>query len=123
MHWQRTLSLGLVVLCAAVALVSCKSSAGASGGSTLNVTATEFKFDPANVTAKTGQPVTLNLNNKGTVIHDWVVQGMSIPVSVEAQPGKTASVTFTPPTAGTFKVVCTQPAHEQSGMVGQLVVQ
>ena len=43
-------------------------------------------------------------------------------VMVTAQPKQSASTTFTPQTAGTYTFVCTMPGHEQSGMVGMLVV-
>jgi uncharacterized cupredoxin-like copper-binding protein len=40
-----------------------------------------------------------------------------------AQPGQSASITFTPSQAGTYQVFCDQPGHQAAGMVGQLVVQ
>lgn len=83
----------------------------------------EFKFDPANVKVKSNQPVQVTVRNGGTTVHDWTVEGMDQQVHVVAQPGQTATVQFTPTKPGTFRVVCTQPGHEQAGMVGQLIVQ
>ena len=122
-HAFRPLALLLLVLTLAVSLAACKANASGPSGTTRTVAASEFKFDPATVTVPVGAPVTISLQNKGTVIHDFNVEGLDQPFMVTADPGKTASGTFTPTKAGTFKVVCTQPAHEQSGMVGQLVVQ
>jgi uncharacterized cupredoxin-like copper-binding protein len=88
------------------------------------VTATEFKFDPANVTAKAGSATTLTLSNKGTQIHDWTIDNLGgSKVQVIAQPGQSANVTFTPSQAGTYQVYCDQPGHKDAGMVGQLTVQ
>jgi plastocyanin len=123
MGYRSFVSMGLVVLAGSLILIACTSSAGSSTASSRSVVATEFKFDPAAITVPVGQSVTVTLQNKGTVRHDWTVEGLDQNVQVVADPSKSASVTFTPSKAGTFKVVCKEPAHEQSGMVGQLIVQ
>jgi uncharacterized cupredoxin-like copper-binding protein len=104
-------------------LVLAACSGGASGGGGNTVAMSEYKFDPSTVTVKANQSVTINLRNTGSLVHDWVVQGMPAPVQAEVQPGRSGSVTFTPTQAGTFKILCTQPGHEGSGMLGQLIVQ
>ena len=107
--------LGLTVLLAAC-------SGGGGGGNSVEMK--EYSFTPPTVTVKANQAVTINLRNTGTLVHDWVVQGMPGPeVKGEVQPGRSGTVTFTPTQPGTYRVICAQPAHEQSGMVGQLVVQ
>ena len=112
-------TVGLLGL--ALALAACGGGGGGGGGNT--VTLSEYKFEPAAVTVKANQPVTINLRNTGTLVHDWVVQGMPQSVQGEAQPGRSSSVTFTPTQPGTFRVICAQPGHEASGMVGQLIVE
>src|SRR5438874_13790525 len=115
------LALPFAVLTLAVVMIACSGGSGSAAATT--VIATEFKFDPATLTVPAGKPVTVSLQNRGTVTHDFVVQGLDQPFQIQADAGKSASGTFTPTKAGTFRIVCTQPAHEQSGMVGQLVVQ
>jgi uncharacterized cupredoxin-like copper-binding protein len=112
------LTVGLLGL--SLVLAACGGGGGGGGNS---VALSEYKFDPPSVTVKANQQVTINLRNTGTLVHDWVVQGLPQPVQAEVQPGRSGSVTFTPTQAGTFRVICTQPAHEASGMVGQLIVE
>ncbi len=90
-----------------------------AGGSTVNVTETEFKFDPKAMTAKAG-PVTFQIKNSGAVEHNFIVEGTSIKVE-GIQPGQTkpATATFA---AGTYKVLCTIPGHQEAGMTGTLTV-
>src|SRR5690349_16884255 len=123
MGYRSLVSMGLVIFAGSLILIACTSSAKSSTAPSRSVVATEFKFDPATITVPVGQSVTVTLQNKGTVRHDWTVEGLDQAVQVVAEPSKSASVTFTLSKAGTFKVVCKEPAHEQNGMVGQLVVQ
>ena len=115
------ITIGL--LATTLILAACSGSGGGGGGGGNSVTLSEYKFDPPNVTVKANQAVTINLRNTGTLVHDWVVQGLPQPVQGEVQPGRSGTVTFTPAQAGTFRIVCTQAGHEASGMVGQLIVQ
>jgi uncharacterized cupredoxin-like copper-binding protein len=99
--------------------------AGAKTGEAQQVTVemSEFKFDPATVTVKVNQPVRVSVRNTGATAHDWTVEGLDRQVKALVQPGQTESIQFTPGRTGTFRVVCTQPGHEQAGMTGQLAVQ
>src|SRR5438445_1600147 len=114
------ITIGL--LATTLVLAACSGGGGGGGGGN-SVTLSEYSFTPPTVTVKANQAVTINLRNTGTLVHDWVVQGMPGPeVKGEVQPGRSGTVTFTPTQPGTYRVICAQPAHEQSGMVGQLVV-
>jgi len=88
----------------------------------ITVTATEMAFSPTTLEAKVGQPITLTLRNNGVLEHNWQAQIGNDTIVVAVQPKQSASRTFTPQTAGTYKVVCTVPGHEQAGMVATLVV-
>ena len=124
MVYRSAILLGLFALLGSLTLLACASGgASTSAGTSRSVVATEFKFDRADITVPAGQSVTVTLQNKGTVRHDWTVEGLEQPVQAVADSNKSASVTFTPSKTGTFKVVCKEPGHEQSGMVGQLIVQ
>lgn len=96
-------------------------SKAAGGGQSVLVVMTEFKFDPAAVTVQANQPVRLTARNNGSVVHDWWVQLDNV-VQAKANPGQSATVEFTPTRPGTYRVLCTEPGHEQAGMVGSLVV-
>ena len=93
---------------------------GGAGGSTVRMT--EFAYEPAAFTATVGQPLRLNLQNGGSVIHDFHVRGLDV-ASPKVQPGQSMSFEFTPSRAGTFEVFCEEPGHEAGGMTGTLTVQ
>ena len=115
------------------------ASAGSSSGANSNsiaVTMAEFAFTPSSWSVSAGQTVTVTLTNNGALAHTWTI--MSKPISGSytdadqadiyytspvVPAGSSTSVTFTAPaTAGTYQVICTQPDHFNSGMIGQLTV-
>jgi plastocyanin len=122
------------VLVIGLALAGCGSSnppasSGSSGsGSTraITVEGTEFKFTPADQTFKAGEKVRVTLQNKGAVVHTWILQdsaGKEI-VKLKADVGKSDSKEFTVPTTpGTYQIVCDEAGHKESGMVGKATVQ
>ena len=83
-----------------------------------------MKFDPATLTAKAGQPIQVTLNNGGQIAHDFdIADGPVQPVKITAQPGQSASATFTIDKPGTYTFFCSQPGHQEAGMKGTLTVQ
>ncbi len=83
-----------------------------------------MRFDPAVLTAKAGQPIQVTLDNGGQIAHDFsMTDGLAQPVTITAQPGQKATVTFTVDKPGTYTYVCNQAGHEQTGMKGTLTVQ
>jgi len=128
------LILGALVL----ALAACSSSVAQP----ISIEVTEFKFQPATLEVSAGRPVKLTLLNKGTVEHDWAI--MKIPMTgmsdsamaghnmsgmpnapelhMNAMPGRTAQLEFTPSEKGTYQIICLVAGHKEAGMVGTLVV-
>jgi uncharacterized cupredoxin-like copper-binding protein len=88
-------------------------------GQTLSVTASEFKFEPSQLTAPAGQDVTISLTNGGTVEHDLVIDEAGLKIHV--QPGETATGTVNLQ-AGTYTFYCSIPGHREAGMEGTLTV-
>lgn len=126
--------LGLIVI--SLVLASCGSRASGPT-TTIDVTMTDFQFEPAAFSVPAGQEITLNASNSGGVVHSFVImkQGQSAGTefndedqpnvywSVEIQPGGSTSTTFTAPDQpGDYEVVCHVPGHLQAGMVGKLTV-
>ena len=115
-------------------LVSC----GSSGPSTkLNVTMTDFQFQPSQYTVPAGQEITFTATNNGAVVHNFVImkKGTSagpffddadvpnVYWQVELQPGASADTSFTAPTdPGDYEVVCRTEGHIASGMTAKLTV-
>jgi uncharacterized cupredoxin-like copper-binding protein len=119
-----------------MALSGC-SGAGNGPSTTLNVDLSDFAFTPKEVTIPTGKEITLNLNNKGANVHEWVIMKAGTSVTPpfgdkdegniyweldEVQPGMKKSGTFTAPAVGTYELVCGTQGHIEHGMVGKLTV-
>jgi plastocyanin len=111
------------MMVAAGAIVTLGCSGGGGGSGSITVKMTEFKFEPAEIRVKAGQPVKLALQNAGTVAHDFKVKGVDKAQSTKIGPGQTGMLEFTPPQAGSFDIVCEESGHEAGGMKGKLVVQ
>lgn len=115
----------------------------ASQPTSVTVTMRDFAFDPGTVEAVAGQPIAITLVNDGTVEHDFVVEAvphhdLSLSGGVEMDHGNmqmddddvhaavaadsTATLTFTPDTAGEYKIVCTVAGHLESGMEAAFIV-
>ena len=129
---MRSPVLRVTLLLLVVALAGCgKPSA------TFDVLMTDFAFSPAVYSVVGGSEVTLNLTNRGAVVHNWV---MLLPGSQVTSPfdeddearvlwrarvpaGETDTFTFTAPQSpGEYPIVCTEPGHYEAGMVGLLIV-
>jgi uncharacterized cupredoxin-like copper-binding protein len=129
---KRNLIFAAVLL--SLILVSC-SSGGAS--TKINVTMTDFQFQPNLFTVPAGQEITFHSTNNGAVVHNFVImkKGTSagpffddedvpnIFWQVEIQPGGSVDKTFTAPTdPGDYEVVCRTEGHIASGMTAKLTV-
>jgi plastocyanin len=115
-------------------LVSC----GGGGPSTrINVTMTDFQFQPSLFTVPAGQEISFNSTNNGAVIHNFVVMKLGTNAGemfdeedvpnvfweVEVPAGGSADTTFTAPTEpGEYQVICRTEGHIASGMVAKLIV-
>jgi plastocyanin len=115
-------------------LVSC----GGGGPSTrINVTMTDFQFQPSLFTVPAGQEISFNSTNNGAVIHNLVVMKLATNAGamfvaedvpnvfweVEVPAGGSADTTFTAPTEpGEYQVICRTEGHIASGMVAKLIV-
>ncbi len=84
-----------------------------------------MKFTPNTFTVKAGQKVTIKLENKGVVMHDFTIDDVNgQKVSQPVDPGQTKTVSFTAPsTPGTVQFYCSQPGHRAAGMQGTITVQ
>ena len=121
----------LAVAALAVVLTACapsgatagapaKSGASNAAPSEIRVVASDFKFDPPSIKLPAGRPVTLVLDNRGTVEHDLHVPALNI--ELHAMAGKSATATVTAAKAGTYDVDCTIAGHKELGMKGLMVV-
>ena len=121
---MRRLAVGLV----AVALLAGCGGSGGSGSSqpsgSIQVTMTEFKFDPSTITHGSGN-IVFWLVNSGSTQHDMAIRdgtGKTLFTSELVSAGDTKEFDVSGIAAGSYTFFCTQPGHEQSGMHGTLTV-
>jgi uncharacterized cupredoxin-like copper-binding protein len=131
---KKPLLLVVITLLGALAISSC----GIGGPTTtINVTMTDFKFEPMEFTVPAGQEITVNAANNGAVEHEFVIFKLgatagekfgdedeeNIYWEVEVLPGQSSTTTFTAPTEpGEYYVTCGIEGHLEAGMNGKLIV-
>jgi len=116
-------------------LTSCGGAGGAS--KSINVTMTDFQFQPNQFTIPAGQEITFTSANNGAVVHNFVIMKLGTSAGpmfdeedvpnvyweVELLPGADISTSFTAPAEpGDYEVVCRTEGHIASGMTGKLTV-
>jgi plastocyanin len=109
----------------------------AKPATTINVSLTDFQFQPASAAVPAGKEITFNGTNTGAVVHNYVIMKLGTTAGdifdeedlanvyweVELPPGQDAHVTFTAPSEpGEYQVVCRTQGHIASGMTGTLKV-
>lgn len=116
-------------------LAGCGGAAAVSD--TINVTMTDFQFQPNQFTVPAGQEVTFNSSNNGAVIHNFVVMKLGTTAGdmfdeedvpnvyweAEIPPGGSVNTSFTAPSEpGEYQVICRTEGHIISGMTATLTV-
>ncbi|MFT3895933.1 MAG: cupredoxin domain-containing protein [Anaerolineales bacterium] len=104
---------------------------------TINVSLTDFQFQPAKFVIPAGKEITLNATNTGAVVHNFVIMKAGTTAGelfddedlpnvyweVEIDPGGEAHVTFTAPSdPGDYQLVCRTKGHLAAGMTGTITV-
>ena len=130
---KRNLKILLLLATAALLLAACGPQTAE-----LEVTMTDFAFDPAEVSVPAGAEVTLTLTNNGSIEHEWVLveQGYTIEPPIdetdeaniyweaEVPADETETFTFTAPeTPGESQIVCIIEGHLEAGMEGTMTVE
>lgn len=130
---KRILMIMVVLL--SLTLAACGGADKASNK--INVTMTDFQFQPSHFTVPAGQEITFLGNNNGAVVHNFIImkKGTSagdsfddqdysnIYWATELQPGASVNTTFTAPSeAGDYEVVCRTAGHIAAGMTAKLTV-
>ena len=91
------------------------------------MTLNDIFFDPKVVTTPANTDVTLILENKGVIGHNFSITDHKNPnvknlnISLDVDPGQTEQSTINAP-AGTYYFYCNVPGHEAAGMFGTLQV-
>lgn len=130
---KRTFIIMAVLV--SLSLVSCGGGGGPS--TTIDVTLTDFQFQPSQFTVPAGQTITFNSSNNGAVVHNFVIMNLgtnagdsfdeedvpNVYWETELQPGGSTTTTFIAPSApGEYEVICRTQGHIVSGMTAKLIV-
>lgn len=114
------------------------AACGQKGPSTsINVTLTDFQFQPNQFVVPAGQEISISAVNTGAVVHNFVIMKLGVDVGatledddipniyweVELVPGADVATSFTAPSEpGEYQVICRTEGHIASGMVAKLIV-
>lgn len=91
---------------------------------TIEVTATDFAFEPSTIEVGAGETVEIRLVNEGATSHNLHVHLDGEEVRTETlQSGNSDTLTFTAPETGEYEFYCAVPGHKAAGMVGEMVVE
>ena len=134
--WEARTGFAAAALTVAILAAGCGSGGGGYGSSAqakaspsaqpaasttpavFQVEQVDYRFQPPDLAARAGDPVTVQLVNHGTSAHTFTIDELNVDRSLD--PGQSATVTFTPATSGTFAFYCR--FHGASGMTGTLTV-
>ena len=130
---KRTFILAAVLL--GLLLGACGAVGGVSNK--IDVTMTDFQFQPSQFTVPAGEEITFSSSNNGAVVHNFVIMKLgtragdffdeedvpNVYWEVELLPGATTETSFTAPSeSGEYQVVCRTEGHIVSGMTAKLIV-
>ena len=125
----------LVAVLLSLLLAACGGGGGVSDK--INVTMTDFQFQPNQFTVPAGQEISFTSANNGAVVHNFVIMKLGTSAGdsfdnedvpnvyweVELVPGGSTETTFTAPSEpGEYQVVCRTEGHIVSGMTAKLIV-
>ena len=111
-------------LAAVALLAACGGGSSGPPAGAITVKLTDYKFDPASISAPSGK-VVFYLVNSGTTAHDMVIRDATkkeLAGSEVVAAGDSKVFTVDNITAGSYVIVCTQTGHEALGMLGKLTI-
>jgi uncharacterized cupredoxin-like copper-binding protein len=126
---MRFLIACAVIVAAALPLAACGSSddgdgatTAAAAGEIIEVSATEFAFDPPTIQLDQAGEYTFSLTNDGGAPHALEIEGAGIEEATDTiGPGETAELTVELKD-GEYEMYCPVDGHRDMGMEGTLVV-
>lgn len=136
---RRMLTYCALALLGAWLVVACGQAGGQpQAAHALVVSASEYRFLPAQFSLPAGQPSTISLKNVGQQPHDLTLAtGPGVPTPdthgdaahatksafhVAADPGQSATLTLTL-APGDYTLICSVPGHAELGMRGSISVE
>jgi uncharacterized cupredoxin-like copper-binding protein len=129
----RLISVVLVLSISALALTACGGSASSAGGPTVvHATLSEFKIELDRDSIPTG-PVTFVIENKGMIVHEFVLEAAGShdePFALDGKEsevediatGSTVELQWTITEPGEYQLVCYVEGHSEAGMIAKITV-
>ena len=102
-------------------------SAASPAPTHVTVALSNYRFDPAPIRLRRGQPYVLHLVNRSGRGHNFVAPSFFAAAGTghskyEVPPGGGANVAITAPAPGRYKVKCTHFTHAMRGMKTEIIV-
>lgn len=92
----------------------------AEGARRIEVTASDFAFEPGDITAEAGEDLAIALTSED-ILHDLNIDDLDF--HVDAGRGETAEGGLTVDEPGTYTFYCSVAGHRSAGMEGTLTVE
>jgi uncharacterized cupredoxin-like copper-binding protein len=96
---------------------------GGEASGSVDLAATDFKFDPSEPSVKAGN-VTFNLKNDGQTTHSLEIEdvnGEDVEIEGDVSPGSSGTLTANLK-PGTYEFYCPVDSHKEMGMTGEITV-
>jgi len=87
----------------------------------IEVTAREFRLEPAVIEVHRGETVVLQFRNQGVLAHNLSIDALGLKTATIYQ-GEQDSLRLTPQTTGEIPFRCAIPGHAEAGMKGVIRV-
>ena len=117
--------LGIAACGLVLAAVACGDDDDTEGGRTIEVTATDYRFTPSDISVEPGEDVTIRLVNNGAMPHNirFELPDESFELDDDVSPGDSAELRITAPEqTGDYVFYCPVSNHRALGMEGTLAV-
>ena len=90
------------------------------GAAEIRIIATEFGYEPAQISLTADEPVNIVLVNEGAIEHELVIKELNFHAHAEA--GETVTVGFTADETGEYEFGCYIAGHYEAGMFGETII-
>lgn len=92
----------------------------------IEVEARDFQYNPSQIRAQAGEPLSIRLINNGETEHniEFELPAGDEKLEENLQPGERGTLEFTAPEEpGTYTIYCPVGDHRERGMTGELIVE
>jgi plastocyanin len=119
----RLLTYMCVLLVFPLTLLACGSDDGEeASGQQVDVSATEFKFDPPDIQLDSAGTYTFHLTNAGEFEHALEIEGQGVEEETDVIGGGDSADVTVDLAEGEYEIYCPVGNHREMGMEGTLVV-